>query len=55
MSTAKNSTADALLDAHVSFILDQIGGAALQPLIEGELDEYPQDDQGHCAGLRRGS
>jgi hypothetical protein len=39
VSTAKNSTADALLDAHVRFILDQISGEALQPLIEGELDE----------------
>lgn len=38
MTTAKNSTADALLDAHVRFILDQIAGEALQPLIESELD-----------------
>lgn len=39
MTNKKTSTADALLDAHVQFILDQIGGDALQPLLESELDE----------------
>ena len=38
MTASKTSVADALLDAHVQFILDQISGEALQPLIEGELD-----------------
>lgn len=39
MTTHKTSAADALLDAHVRFILDQISGEALQSLIESELDE----------------
>ena len=37
--TARNrNLADALLDAHVQFVLDQLGGAALPALLETELD-----------------
>jgi hypothetical protein len=38
VTTHKTATTDALLDAHVHFVLDQIGGESLQPLIESELD-----------------
>lgn len=38
MSSSKISTADALLDAHVDFMLNQMAGDALQPWVEVELD-----------------
>lgn len=38
MTRKKSNTAQALLDAHVQFILDQLDGAALKALIERELD-----------------
>jgi hypothetical protein len=39
MTTHKTSAADALLDAHVHFILEQISGDTLQELVESELDQ----------------
>jgi hypothetical protein len=45
MTKAKASKAEALLNAHVQFMLDQLSGKTLQPLIEDLLDHGLADAQ----------
>ena len=43
MVKKKNSTAEALLDAHVQFVIDELTGSVLKELIEQEVDSGLKD------------